>query len=122
MNQLRFTLLPDGSSDRVLLHVISWTLRQHLPGVAIQPEFADLRILPQVPKTLEERIKTSVDLYPCNILFIHRDAEREDRNHRVAEIDKALAKIKNFSTPVVRVIPVRMSEAWLLFDEHAIRT
>ena len=59
----------------------------------------------------------AVEMYPCNLLFVHRDAERAARQVRVAEILRVLGA----SPPAVCVVPVRMQEAWLLFDEGAIR-
>jgi hypothetical protein len=56
---------------------------------------------------------------PCDILFVHRDAERPDlASLRLAEIRAATAQLGPASVPVV---PVRMTEAWLLIEERAIR-
>jgi hypothetical protein len=122
MISLRYTLLSDGSSDRALMPILDWLLRLHLPNCPIQGEWADLRhVNKSLRNSFEKKIQLSVDLYPCDLLFIHRDAEKEPRENRVAEIQKALQKI-NFSTrPTVHVIPVRMTEAWLLFNLAAIR-
>jgi hypothetical protein len=60
-----------------------------------------------------------VDIYPCDILFIHRDAEAQPALNRRQEI-AARASVVN--TPYVPVVPIRMTEAWLLFDEQAIRS
>jgi hypothetical protein len=60
--------------------------------------------------------------YPCEWLFIHRDAEKLSWEARYKEIEDALAALPNALPPVVCVIPVRMQEAWLLFDERAIRS
>jgi hypothetical protein len=61
-------------------------------------------------------------LFPCDLLFVHRDAERDDRGVRVAEIRGACSSLSEPPTcPVVCVIPVRMTEAWLLHDEDAIK-
>ncbi|MFL6194243.1 MAG: hypothetical protein ACJ75H_08735 [Thermoanaerobaculia bacterium] len=60
-------------------------------------------------------------LYPCDLLFVHRDAEGESHRTRIAEIRDNL----RFSAPeqvAVCVVPVRMQEAWLLFNERAIRS
>ncbi len=76
MRELRFTLVADGSSDRALLPIFIWLLREHFGRIPIQPEFADLRRLPNPPRELFERIAKSVELYPCDLLFVHRDAER----------------------------------------------
>ncbi|NJO06769.1 MAG: DUF4276 family protein [Chloroflexaceae bacterium] len=66
-------------------------------------------------------MKKSLELYPCDILFVHRDAEREPYQTRKDQIQQALCGMDS-APPVVCVIPVRMTEAWLLFDEQAIRT
>lgn len=123
MNELRYTLICDGSSDVVLLPLLTWLLREHHVECAIQSEWADLRRLPNPPRRLADKIKLSVDLFPCDLLFIHRDAERELHEVRVTEIHKAVAEaIKLISVPPqVCVVPVRMQEAWLLFDEAALR-
>ena len=115
---MRFTLLADGSSDAVLVHVASWLIERRTTK-RFGAQFADLRALPRPPRSLADRIKTALDLYPCELLLVHRDAEREPREARVREIDRALAGLRH--PPVVRVIPVRMQEAWLLFDEAALR-
>lgn len=121
MNQLRCTLLTDGPSDQILLDPLVWLLRKRGVTAPIQREWADLRALPKPPRGLEKRIPAAVDLYPCDLLFVHRDAEREPRESRVSEIQQALETLSSFPTPVACVVPVRMQEAWLLFDEAAIR-
>ena len=94
------------------------------PAVAIpiEAEFADLRRLPRPPKKLFERIHWSVELYPCDLLFVHRDAESAPIEKRESEIRKALkgSSVED-SVRVVCVVPVRMQEAWLLIDETALR-
>jgi hypothetical protein len=65
----------------------------------------------------------AVDLYPCDLLFVHRDAENEPAQNRIDEIRGAVKKLANdLRVPVVEVVTVRMQEAWFLFDEPAIRT
>lgn len=122
MQGLRYTLVADGSSDRALVPILTWLLRQFCGAIPIQAEFADLRRLPHPPKKLSERIYWSVELYPCDLLFVHRDAERTSIEEREAEIRRALAEssVEN-SVRVVCVVPVRMQEAWLLIDEAALR-
>jgi hypothetical protein len=119
MKQLHYTLLSDGSSDRALMPILSWLLVQHLPRTAIQAAWADLGRLPRPPKTLSDRIQLSVDLYPCDVLFVHRDAEREPADVRYVEIRDAVAS--NLANTVICVVPVRMLEAWLLTDLPALR-
>jgi hypothetical protein len=117
MDRLDFTLLTDGSSDAILIQPLTWILHQHFP-LAINGTWADLRRLPSPPKTLHERIAMALDLYPCHLLFVHRDAEGETLDRRVAEIKDAVADLPD---PLVPVVPVRMQEAWLLIDEAALR-
>lgn len=122
MQVIRFTLVADGSSDRALLPVLVWLLREHFGNIPIQPAFSDLRRLRNPPGQLFERIANGVELYPCDLLFVHRDAERETMHRREEEIRESLARSAIDTTlPVVCVIPVRMQEAWLLIDESALR-
>ncbi|NCO39337.1 MAG: hypothetical protein COZ06_01185 [Armatimonadetes bacterium CG_4_10_14_3_um_filter_66_18] len=123
MSDLRYTLVSDGSSDEALLPLLNWLLRQNRVSRAIQAEWADLRRLQRPPKSLPARIQWSIELYPCDLVFVHRDAEREPPAIRVAEIEDALtAAVKSTAVPpAVCVVPVRMQEAWLLFDEAALR-
>ena len=120
--ELRYTLLSDGSSDAALMPILDWLLIENGVSEPIQSQWADLRRLRQPPKELSERIRVALQFYPCDLLFIHRDAERLSYADRAGEIRTALAKIvKDHPPPNVYVIPVRMTEAWLLFDESAIR-
>ncbi|NJM08581.1 hypothetical protein HC891_23935 [Candidatus Gracilibacteria bacterium] len=124
METLRYTLVADGSSDRALIPIITWALRQQSIMVALQAEWADLSRLPRRPQRLDERIAEALNLYPCELLCIHRDAERELPDHRRTEINAALvavAKKRDQMPPALCMIPVRIQEAWLLFDEAAIR-
>lgn len=119
----KFTLLSDGSSDRALIPIIRWTLRQHTgKSCTCNGDWADLRRLPSVPRSLSERIKKAVALYPCDVLFVHRDAEGPEPHARYKEIAGAIEQASlPESMPGIAVVPVQMTEAWLLFDERAIR-
>lgn len=123
MTELRYTLHSDGSSNKALMPIITWLLREHLSQTAIQGEWSDLRLLPNPPSSLSERIKKSIDLYPCDLLFVHRDAENEPVDNRLTEIQEAIEEAGGDIgiPPTVCVVPIRMMEAWLLFDLNAIR-
>src|ERR1700678_2441226 len=104
--------------------VLVWLLKQNGIIDTIQGQWADFRFLPTPPVVLEDRIETAIDLYACDLLFIHRDAEKADPVARRQEISDALAEVarrSNVAVPTVCVVPVRMQEAWLLLDEMAIR-
>lgn len=117
MTLRRYTLVSDGSSDRVLLPILDWLLRSH-SSQRFEGRWAELSVTPTI-KSLEERIATAIKLFPCDLVFVHRDAERCSRSERVREIREALVGLGERSA--VCVIPVRMTEAWLLFDEAALR-
>jgi len=123
MPDLRYTLFSDGSSDESLIPILTWLLRECGVHRAIQSEWADLRRLPRPPKTMTERIRRCVELFPCDLLFVHRDAEREPHAKRVSEIKEAFIEVSKSCSipPAICVVPVRMQEAWLLFDEKALR-
>ena len=117
---LRYTLLTDGSSDNALVPILNWLLVDLGIPVAIQAEWADLS--GYTARSLQDRIARAVDLYECDLLFIHRDAEAQGREQRVEEIQSAVeqaAFVLNFD--YIPVIPIRMTEAWLLLSEDAIR-
>jgi len=123
MKELRYTLLADGPGDRVLMPILTWLLRQHLPNSAIQPQWADLWRFPILSKELHQKIKMTIDFYQCDLLFIHRDAETISLEDRLVEISNAIEEARQSTSlpPYVCVVPVRMTEAWLLFDTNAIR-
>ena len=116
MEALRYTLLTDGSSDMALMPLIDWLLQQHLPDLLIQPQFA--RGLGMVGHTLDSRLSAALLRYPCDLLFVHRDAEGPSTKLRLQEIAQAMS---HFDQAYVPIVPVRMSEAWLLSDSLAIR-
>jgi hypothetical protein len=122
---MRVTLLTDGPSDRALLPIIRWWFSEQA-DTTIQSatvEHADLRVLNPRPRGLGERMSRSVQLYPCDLLLVHRDAERESYVQRSQEVQTAATALGD-ALPhhgAVPVVPVRMTEAWLLLDETAIR-
>jgi hypothetical protein len=62
--------------------------------------------------------------YPCELLLVHRDADKLDPLVRRIEVVDAARQAQADDPripPSVPVIPVRMSEAWLLIDLPALR-
>lgn len=117
---LRLTLLADGRGDACLLSLLRWLVAEVMCNIQIEPVFADLGVLREPPRTLHARIRAAVDLYPCDLLFVHRDAEAQPVEVRIAEIQQAAESAMTVGC-WVPVVPVRMTEAWLLVDEPAIR-
>ena len=122
MSRFRYTLLTDGSSDRCLAQIINWVLEScsRRASLDVVGQFADLRELRNPPQELPSKISKAVELFPCDVLFVHRDAEHNTRDRRVFEIERA-AEEARASVRYLPLVPVRMTEAWLLIDESAIR-
>lgn len=110
----RYTLLTEGSTDAALLPILDWTIRRHTNQV-FSGEFAYRR-----GQGLAEKIRNALEDAPCDLLFIHRDSDREEPFRRYEEIQAALTEAK-VEQPSVCVVPVRMMEAWLLFDPGVLR-
>ena len=120
MDELRFTLLTDGPTDRALLPILTWLIQQH-SSRPLQNNWAEKV---SMRSSFAERIHTALELYPCELLFIHRDAESNAQNAhatRKQQIESAAVQICSPNQPYICVVPVRMTEAWLLFNEAAIR-
>jgi Domain of unknown function (DUF4276) len=119
----RFTLLAEGPTDEALLPILHWLWQHHFPRTPVVGQFADFEYSSLASHRVVDRIAPALKLYPCDVLFIHRDADREPITNRVKEIHDALARVHSLTPApaVVCVVPVRMSEAWMLFDEAAIR-
>lgn len=111
----KLTLIGDGPTDEALIPIISWSM-VFLEYVA--PFSLTFARELSGPRALRERVEAVRVLYPCDLLLIHRDAERESRQFRVAEIEEATQDLVPLHVPI---IPIRMTEAWLLGCEAAIR-
>ncbi len=123
MTELTYTLLGDGPSDEALLRHVKWLMREHVrDDLALRQQWADLTRVRPAPKGLSARIRAACRSYPCDILFVHRDAETAARQTRRQEIEGAVQSFATEIPPIVCVIPVRMQEAWMLFDESSIRS
>ncbi|WP_132980417.1 MULTISPECIES: DUF4276 family protein [Pigmentiphaga] len=116
MKTLTVTLLTDGTSDRTLLPIVQFLLDAWSP-LPHRTLFAE----GLHSGALKFRIPRVIELFPCDLLFIHRDAEREPLEQRVQEIRTALAESASHF-PHICLVPVRMTESWLLLDELAIRS
>lgn len=113
---IRATLLTDGSSGRVLVPVLEWVLGEATTDPS-RIDWADLRGLRRPPQGLREKVVRALELYPCDLLFVHRDSEGQQSEQRHCEVADAVRSLR----PFVSVVPVRMQEAWMLHDEDAIR-
>jgi hypothetical protein len=112
---MRACLLGEGSSDRALVQPLRWLLGQLTPADHAVDWIDTSRL--NKPKGLAARIQAALAVAPCDLLFVHRDADKEGPEPRRSEIAEAVAG----RIPHVAVIPVRTMEAWLLIDETALR-
>lgn len=112
---LTITLLTDGSSDRVLLPLINFLLDELSP-TPHRVIFAE----GLHSGSLVSRLESALDLYPCDLLLIHRDSETLSSEDRQDEIKRAESAVQGLPHSI-HIIPVRMTETWLLIDQQAIR-
>ena len=124
MESIRYTLIADGSSDKALMNIIKWLLDDLYPKIPNKGTFAEFRNLKHPPKKgdVKGQIEFAKFLYPFDILFYHRDAETNKKNiidDRIAEIIKHLNE--ELIPKTIFIIPIKMMENWLLFDETAIK-
>lgn len=112
--------LADGSSDVPLGEHLETLCAKR--GIEIRITTPDLRRLPKPPGLrVADRLKTVLELGMApDIVFVHRDAEKQDPSLRYKEVHNAVSRTRP-GLPAVAVVPVRMTEAWLLLDENQIR-
>lgn len=117
MRGLTYTLIGDGTSDRLLDYPVRWAIASL--GVKVElGQWADFRHASPRPKSLADRARTALELYPAELLIVHRDAEDASLAVRIQEVQDALQDV---AANHVAVVPVRMTEAWFLHDDAAIR-
>lgn len=116
---IRYTLCSEGPSDRVLLRHIDWALSRltELPFIG---EWADPSVFEDRRRDIASRVAQTVALYPCNLLFLHRDGDADGFAARREEVRDGL-RAAGIAIASVAIVPVRMTESWLLCDERAIR-
>lgn len=118
------TLLTDGPSDKILKPVIEWAFKQRID---ISPEinWMDFSRTGR-PRELADRIAQAIHTHPCQTLFVHRDAEGQDSQLRIEEVRRNFEIATNAYPELpfphyVCIVPIKMTEAWFLFHEQAIR-
>jgi hypothetical protein len=110
----------EGTSDRPLAEHVTRLFRDRgIRLVMTSPDFD--RIPGKVGAGLEDKLRAARRFgRNYGILVVHRDSDNQGVDRRRAEIAAAAERVF-LGTPVVAVIPVRMTEAWLLLDECALR-
>jgi len=117
---IRGVFLADGPSDLPLGdHLLSLCVERDVELVLTS---VDPHRVPTTGRSVESRLRFLVkESDPFDIAFVHRDAEGEPPESRFEEITTA-GSAAGVTAPLVPIVPVRMTEAWLLLDELEIRT
>lgn len=112
--------IAEGTSDEPLSRHVEWLFLGRGISVSLTPP--DFSRLPKVAKDVGSRVGAALTLTggPVDLIVVHRDADNAGRLSRHREIEAAARPLAG-SAELVPVIPVRMTEAWLLLDEAAIR-
>lgn len=113
-------LITDGSSDLILMFILRWLFAQH--AATFDQEIQLRQLAQHGGRTLRQRIAFAL-AYGGNFdaIFVHRDAEAQPPDMRRQEIEAAVYQYQAIRRVTVAIIPVQMTETWLLFDEDAIR-
>ena len=113
---MRFVLVCEGQSDAGLVPHIQQMIIENSDEAEVQGEHWCHGSL------LESKIRGGLKAADnmVDLLFVHRDANNAGADARRREIGLAVAETLN-APRFVAVIPVHMTEAWLLLDETAIR-
>lgn len=117
MKRITATLVTDGTSDKLLAPLIEMLFSAHTE-LAYQVNCAEG--LPPLSSGLRARIVSALELFPCDFLFVHRDAEGVDAHVRQQEIEKSWPDSQQ-TAALICVVPVRMTEAWLIANDAPIR-
>lgn len=120
MRPVRALLLADGPSDEPLgRHVALLAQRRGRRFDVVTP---DLRRLDPPPgRTVHERLAAVMSFDSgFDLIIVHRDAEGQAPELRREEVTQGIARVRP-DLPGLPVVPIRMTEAWLLVDEPAIR-
>lgn len=117
MRRVTATLVTDGSSDKLLAPLIELLFSAHTE-LPYQVNCAEG--LPPLSSGLKARMNSALELFPCDFLFVHRDAEGVEATVRLQEIETSWPDSQQTAV-LICVVPVRMTEAWLIANEEPIR-
>lgn len=118
---VHFVFIGEGSSDEGIV--------PHLESLCIDAGATEVmgttldfrRLHNSIGHSVEAKLQVALALEPeANLFFVHRDADARSGSARHEEISSA-AIACGCAKPVVCVVPVQETEAWLLLDEVAIR-
>ena len=105
--QLTWSIVADGGTDQMLVPAIEWAIHRLDSDVEIlEPEF----------RKRHGSVREFLHAYESGamLIFVHRDSENLALADRLVEFDGITR------SDVVPVVPVQMSEAWILFNGSAV--
>ncbi|MFI5935045.1 hypothetical protein [Actinoplanes sp. NPDC051494] len=110
----------EGSSDMPIADIVERLFFER--GVEVRLSKPDFGLLGKVPKVVSSRLAAGEQLHggTFDVVVVHRDADNAGVAARRREITTAADTLSG-EPQVIPVIPVRMTEAWLLLDEAEIR-
>jgi len=114
--------IAEGTSDGPLADLVATLCAER--GLLLDITIPDFSLLQdKVKKDPGSRLSASRELMGAevDVVIIHRDTDNTDTAKRLAEMHEAMAA-DGRTVPLIPVIPVRMTEAWSLLDEAAIRS
>lgn len=116
----RGLFVSEGTSDLPLADLIETLFLDR--GVDLFLSRPDFALLGRVERDVQSKIHAGLRLTggPVDLVVVHRDADSIGADARRREIAGAASTVAAGST-VIPVVPVRMTEAWLLLDEALIR-
>ncbi|WP_283138084.1 DUF4276 family protein [Rhizohabitans arisaemae] len=112
--------IAEGTSDMPLADIVEALFIDRGFDVRLsKPDFSFLR---KVPRDVTSRVTAGLELMEetPDLVVVHRDSDNAGHGVRRTEIESAVQNIVE-KTSLIPIIPVRMTEAWLLLDESAIR-
>jgi hypothetical protein len=112
--------LADGPSDQPLGRHVARIAQRY--GFELDVVAPDLRRLDPPPgRDVAARLAAVLAFdEDFDLVIVHRDAEGQNPEMRRNEVLSGVATIRE-QMPALPVVPVRMTETWLLLDEDAIR-
>jgi hypothetical protein len=117
---LRIVFLAEGTSDSgIVPHIESIAAENDIEVSVTYPELDRLPTRPG--RAIAAKLAAVYRLGGVyDLIVVHRDADSQGVQARVDEIGAAVAAVTE-AVPHVPVVPVRMTEAWLLTSESELR-
>jgi hypothetical protein len=116
---IRGLFVAEGTSDGPLAGLVELLFRER--GADLRLTVPPFEQLSNVRKDIKSRVEAGLKLMDnrVDLVVVHRDADNVGSETRRQEIDKAMGK--TCAPAWCPIVPVRMTEAWLLLDEPLIR-